>query len=131
MSSLLVTGSRDWPSQGILSTVLDEFIVGHFDNNEKVTLINGGAYGADLMAVNYWRQNAVGDVITVYPDWNLHGKKAGIIRNVDMLNMDPTYVIAFIYNISKGATFTFNEAKKRGLQVYAFSLDTHKRNQDE
>jgi len=124
MTSILVTGSRDWPSVGILNTVICEFLMGHINDNESVTLINGGAHGVDQMAQKYWRDNNVGNVITVYPDWHLHGKRAGIVRNVDMMNMDPDYVLAFIYNTSKGSTFTLNESLRRGLKTYAFRLDS-------
>lgn len=123
MSSLLVTGSRDWPSETLVGCVLDEFLVS-LRHEGMMTLINGGAAGVDTFAENYWRSHNLGNVITVHPDWNLHGKKAGIIRNVDMLNMDPTYVVAFIYNHSKGATFTINEARKRGMKAYAFTLES-------
>ena len=124
MTSILVTGSRDWPSVGILNTVICEFLMGHINDNESVTFINGGAHGVDQMAQKYWRDNNVGNVITVYPDWHLHGKRAGIVRNVDMMNMDPDYVLAFIYNTSKGSTFTLNESLRRGLKTYAFRLDS-------
>lgn len=128
MTSILVTGSRDWPSQTLVSCFLDEFMI-MIGQREGITLINGAAEGVDKFAKNYWNKHGIGNVINVYPDWNLHGKKAGIIRNVDMLNMDPTYVIAFIYNNSKGATFTYNEASRRGLKAYAFRLDTPRLNQ--
>lgn len=124
MISVLVTGSRDWPSKTLVGCVLDDFLLSVVGQRDSVTLINGGAAGVDTMAANHWKKHHIGNVITVYPDWNLHGNKAGIIRNVDMLNMDPTYVLAFIYNNSKGATFTIREARKRGMKAYALSLDT-------
>lgn len=122
MTSVLVTGSRDWPSYPIISAVLGDFI-GH---KEVVTLINGGAVGVDQMAERFWRDNSIGNVITVYPDWKLHGRRAGIIRNIDMLNMEPDYVIAFIYNGSAGASFTYQKAIERGMNVRAVRLDSHK-----
>lgn len=125
MTSILVTGSRDWPSPTLIKCFLDEFTI-MIGQREDITLINGGAKGVDVMSADHWRQHGYGNVITVYPDWNLHGRKAGILRNIDMLNMDPTYVIAFIYNHSAGATHTYNEAMRRGMKAYAFRLDTQR-----
>lgn len=122
MTSVLVTGSRDWPSNAIIAAVLSDFIGG----KEPTTLINGGAVGVDSLAARFWRDNNIGNVITVYPDWKLHGRKAGIVRNIDMLNMDPDYVIAFIYNGSAGASFTYQKALERGMNVRAVRLDSHK-----
>jgi hypothetical protein len=124
MISVLVTGSRDWPSKTLVGCVLDDFLLSVVGQRDSVTLINGGAAGVDQMAQKYWRDNNVGNVITIYPDWHLHGKRAGIVRNVDMINMDPDYVLAFIYNTSKGSTFTLNESLRRGLKTYAFRLDS-------
>lgn len=123
MTSLLVTGSRDWPSKTLVGCVLDEFLV-NVRRTGPITLINGGAAGVDTFTSDYWRAHDLGNVITVYPDWNLHGKRAGILRNIDMLNMDPDFVLAFIYNTSSGATFTYNESLKRGLTTWAIRIDS-------
>lgn len=115
MKSVLVTGSRTWPSVKILNDTLDFLL----DGQKDVTLINGGARGADQMAIDYWETNNVGRVITIPADWNTFGAKAGVLRNIDMVNMDPDLVVAFIYNVSPGASQCLKEARRRGLKNYA------------
>lgn len=126
MTSIMVTGSRVWPNTRILYTVLTEFLISHTTEDDGlITLINGGAQGVDTLVQEYWRSNDIGNVITVYPDWARHGRRAGIVLNIDMINLDPTYVLAFIYNGSKGATFTYEESLRRGLDTYAFIIDSN------
>jgi hypothetical protein len=48
-------------------------------------------------------------------DWDREGKKAGVWRNVRMLDTRPTRVIAFWDGSSKGTRHCFEEAIKRGI----------------
>lgn len=121
MSSLLITGSRDWPVPSMITAFLDSFMSRY---TEPVTLVNGGAMGVDRIVADYWRKQNFGNVVTVYPDWSRFGKSAGIKRNIDMINMEPSVVIAFVYNYSKGASFTYKEALKRGIPTYSIMLDS-------
>lgn len=51
--------------------------------------------------------------------WNEHGRAAGVLRNIEMLNLQPDMVIAFHPDLdkSKGTRHCVNEAKKRGIPV--------------
>jgi hypothetical protein len=57
-------------------------------------LINGGATGVDA-AARWWATQERVRVHEVLPDWEKHGKKAGPIRNQNMIRCEPTYAIAF------------------------------------
>ena len=47
------------------------------------TIVSGGAIGIDACGERYAKLNGI-EVVTFTPDWNLHGKAAGPIRNRKM-----------------------------------------------
>lgn len=51
------------------------------------------------------------------PDWERFGKRAGIERNLQMLNEKPDRVIAFWDGVSPGTRHTITEARNRGIPV--------------
>lgn len=72
-----------------------EFLFSTLRNKTITTLIHGGATGADLLAHRYARANNI--PVEIYPAlWFLHGRKAGFMRNQQMLiSGHPDLVIAF------------------------------------
>jgi hypothetical protein len=84
---------------------------------KKITkLIHGGAKGADTHAGRWAHRNRV-PVEVFYPDWDRYGKKAGHIRNGEMLEVGkPDIVVAF-----PGGAGTENmcqQADAAGVQVF-------------
>ena len=83
----------------------------------NVTIIHGDAKGADKAAdrcAKKW-----GWTVERYPaDWNTYGKSAGIIRNTQMLDLQPDKVIAFWDGKSRGTLHTITEAQKRGIETH-------------
>ncbi len=53
-------------------------------------------------------------------EWKKYGRKAGPIRNQQMLDKDPDMVIAFHSDIakSKGTTDMVRKARKKGVPTY-------------
>lgn len=51
------------------------------------------------------------------PDWNSHGKRAGFMRNIVMLELVPDIVYAFWDGASTGTGHTIGEARRRGIPV--------------
>lgn len=82
----------------------------------NLTIIEGGARGGDRAAQDYARHVGA-KLVTVKPDWELHGKRAGFLRNIEMLEMRPDKVVAFWDGESKGTLHTITEAAKRGISV--------------
>lgn len=114
---LLVTGSRDWTDTHVLSEALHRHVYWHRVNSEFVTVIHGGAKGADSLADVAAHQFGAHEVRKVHADWDTHGKAAGPKRNQAMLDMQPHHVLAFWTGNSKGTAHTIGEAKRRGIPL--------------
>jgi hypothetical protein len=108
---ILICGSRTFND----SRAIEEQL-GTFEGIEGITIIHGGARGADSLAGNIakklgWKQ------LVFLPDWDLHGKCAGIVRNDLMLDQQPDLVMAFWDGKSRGTQHTIREATKRKIKV--------------
>lgn len=89
---VLVTGGRDYDDLNAVCGALSELR----DAHGRLTVIQGGATGADYIA-RYWcsRQTSV-HMINEPADWKTHGRAAGPIRNQRMIDEHkPDLVLAF------------------------------------
>lgn len=108
---VLICGSRDWPPARVAE--ISER-VGQLPDDAIV--IAGGARGVDKIAENAARGRGL--EVEVFPaDWVAHGKRAGYLRNVQMLNQKPDLVIAFHAAGSRGTLHTINEARTRNIKL--------------
>ena len=106
---ILVCGGRDFSDHKLVSQALNSYgCIG-------LTIIHGAAKGADSLAQAWAKDNGYPD--DAYPaDWNKYGKRAGYIRNVQMLNEGkPDLVIAFPGG--KGTQMMINLAEAAGVPV--------------
>lgn len=84
---LLVCGGRKFEDWTWLNLELTR--------RKPTVIIHGGAPGADTLAGRWAGVNGVACRV-VFADWDLHGKKAGPIRNQQMLDdYFPEAVLAF------------------------------------
>ncbi len=113
MSTVIITGSRDWIDGSQIFYLLDA----EHANSPITLLVQGGARGADHHALRWAQANGI-KCITVHADWDQHGKAAGPIRNIEMLDGFPdARVIAFPLGKSIGTRHCMREAVKRGMKV--------------
>jgi hypothetical protein len=90
---VLVCGGRDFDDQIAVWTALDE--LRQRAPHDALTIIQGGASGADKMARDWCAARKV-PCINVPADWKKHGRAAGPIRNQKMLDEHvPDLVLAF------------------------------------
>jgi hypothetical protein len=108
---VLVCGSRGWESVWQVRMVYSEL-----DKLKPTEIISGGARGADRVAEVWAKTNSV--PITVFtPNWEKYGRRAGILRNNQMLDTNPDLVLAFWDGQSKGTKHTIDEAHRRKMKV--------------
>lgn len=82
-------------------------------------VIHGDAQGADRIAAEAAARH--GHLLEPHPaDWKNEGKKAGILRNLRMLDQKPELVIAWWDGESRGTAHTIGEARKRGIPVEVY-----------
>lgn len=106
---MLVCGSRTFNDARVVEERMSRLPMG-------TTFIVGGARGADSIAevlARSWEAH----VMVIKPDWDTHGKRAGFLRNLQMLDQNPDLVLAFWDGESKGTQHTIREARKRGIPV--------------
>lgn len=125
---ILVSGGRDHSNyqqvRDELERVVNEFELYYDDeykmvDGSKLTLIHGGAKGADTHADDWAVCNWL--VPEVYKaDWNVHGKAAGPIRNQQMLDTGIDLVLAFPTKNSRGTWHMIKIAKAAGVEVRVF-----------
>jgi hypothetical protein len=108
---ILVCGSRDWTDKDAIVDVLHDYA------HANVIVLHGGARGADRLADEV-AFRIYGFGVEEFPaDWKKHGKRAGLLRNLRMLDAHPDKVIAFQRNGSRGTQHTIDEARRRGIPV--------------
>lgn len=117
MKRILITGSRDWTDIDTIYAALEQQLADH----GEITVVHGGAAGADRIAGD-WAKAAITDQrpvrLEVYPpDWDSHGRKAGIIRNQQMVNTKPDVVLAFPLGASRGTRHCMRAAANAGIVI--------------
>jgi len=111
-AKVVVAGGMDFNDHELIWSALDKTRAKHAD----MVLVHGGApKGVDLIAARWAETRNVAQVV-FKPDWNRYGKKrAGFVRNDQMLDLMPIGVLAF-----PGTGLTENLVDKaRGLGIPA------------
>ncbi len=97
----LVVGSRSFTDYEFLKRKLDHVL----QNHKKITIVSGGADGADKLAELYAKEHNYS--LYVFPaDWDKYGRAAGPIRNEQMQ--------AFIAQFPKRGCVAFWDGQSRG-----------------
>lgn len=108
---VLVCGGRDYADKMALWHTLDAF-----GPPEITEVISGMARGADMLAAEW----AIRFKFTLHKfpaDWEKHGKRAGMVRNQQMLDEGkPDAVIAFPGG--RGTADMVRRAERAGIMVH-------------
>jgi hypothetical protein len=116
---ILVTGPREWDDEETIRGALRPYIDALSVRADEPTIVHGDCRGADRLAA--YVALDLGFWVESHPaDWAKHGKRAGILRNLQMLDTGPDVVIAFRLNGSRGTTHMIEAAKARGVPVVVF-----------
>lgn len=122
-SRVLITGSRTWPCKDSIRSTLLRVIYGTDPSFRRITLVSGACpSGADRMAEEI--ADHFGWQIELHrADWDKYGKRAGFLRNSEMVTLGADVCVAFIHNGSRGGTMTADLAEKAGIPVVRLRLD--------
>jgi hypothetical protein len=106
--TVIVTGSRYWTNVGAIELALEA--------EQPTLVVHGGARGADAIAHAWARRKGV--AVQEYPaDWQRQGKRAGPIRNVQMVSAHHTAVVLAFPLGGPGTKHCMNVARIAGLVV--------------
>lgn len=112
---VLVCGSRHFNDKELLHSVLDKINI--------TTIIQGEARGADTMGREYAEERRL-NCLSFPAEWDKHGKRAGPIRNYQMLKEGkPDLVVAFLAPNSRGTKHMIEIAQKAGVPVEIIHID--------
>ena len=123
MRRILITGSRDWPDCDAVWKVLDSEL-----DSLPLTVIHGAARGADTHAQRWVEQmKKMGlDVCSEsYPaNWEGLGKRAGILRNIIMVELGADVCHAFPLGESRGTRHCMKAAASAGIPVVEHEVES-------
>ena len=88
--------------------------------NEIAEVVSGGARGVDK-AGELWAASVDLPVVQFLPDWDKLGKRAGLVRNIQMAEYAEA-LIAVWDESSTGTLHMINSAKVRGLKVFVYPV---------
>jgi hypothetical protein len=104
-----IIGSRDYPDR----THLDQAIAQ--SGYEITAVLCGGARGPDTWGKDWAEQRGI-PVVDYPADWGRYGKRAGMIRNTEMIAAADA-VIALWDGVSRGTAEAIKLARRRGIPV--------------
>lgn len=113
---IAIVGSRAFKDYELLKkTILEHKGVGELIEKKLVTVVSGGAIGADQLGEKLAKEFSLQTVIHL-PDWNKHGRSAGFIRNKLIID-DADIVFAFWDGKSPGTKSSIDLAKKADKEL--------------
>lgn len=130
--NLAIVGSLDWDDhwsiyQAVMEVVSnivmtpEQLESGTFDPQD-ITIISGGARGADTIAANIARGFGM-KLIEHLPEWNVYGNSAGHVRN-QLIVDDADLVLAFKRRVvSAGTQSTINKAQKSHVPFVVWTYE--------
>ena len=116
-----ITGSRDLIINEDIKKVLADLYAKGI-NPKKMVMVVGDAKGVDASATKLWQD--AGLRIEIYKaDWEQLGKKAGMIRNIAMLDSGVDYGYGFCKNNSKGTSGMLKKALEYNIPFERFDYE--------
>ena len=115
MFRVIAAGSRSFHSYGMLRDFADKVLARKVAEGEKIVILSGHRYGADLLGERYAAERKYG-LLIYQAEWSQYGIRAGIMRNKQMVD-EADALIAFWDGKSRGTKSTIDFAKEAGLPV--------------
>ena len=109
-----IIGSRTFNNYDLLKEVMADYVY-RGSSLDCELVVSGGAKGADILGERWAKENGIPTLI-FKPDWNKYGKRAGFIRNEDIIK-NSDFVVAFWDEVSKGTQSSIDLAIKHDIPV--------------
>lgn len=122
---ILVTGSRTWDDQETITGALwaatgTLYAEREIDLNQVVIVSGACPRGADRMCEEAAARAGV--QVERHPaNWGRYGKRAGFVRNEEMVALGADICLAFIKNGSQGASMTALLAEEAGIPTVRYT----------
>lgn len=119
--NILIAGSRDFNNYDLVESTLTAWAKNQSITNNDITIISGGARGADKLGERFAKEYDL--KLQIYPaDWNQYGKSAGYKRNTQMAEVTD---VAFIFwdGESKGTKHMIDLCKSRGIDTHVIEYN--------
>lgn len=121
---LLIAGSRSITNYNQFHSALISILTAKDKRLEEIIpliseVVSGCAIGVDKLGEVFAKENNI-PIKQFFPDWDLHGKSAGFIRNkamIDYLDIKTDVVILIWDGSSKGTASTKKLAIDKGLTL--------------
>lgn len=148
LRSYLTSLSRNFLNIGVIGSrdgIRKDFVYYHMNHildiclecgltKSMIHIISGGARGVDTFGVEWGVDSNIAEPVIFLPDWERFGKRAGYIRNNDIVETSDI-IIAFWDGKSKGTAHSIKLAidKKKIVLVFKHtgSLETFNINNEE
>lgn len=111
MTRIAIVGSRDYPLMDTVSQFVQSLPA-------DTVVVSGGARGVDREAARAAKRRGLRTLIFL-ADWNTHGRRAGMVRNEQIVD-HADQVVAFWDGRSPGTANTIQRARAKGLPVRIF-----------
>lgn len=112
---IAIVGSRDF-------TRLDAVRQFVWEQERTTVIVSGGATGVDSAAVQEAKRLGMPHEVHL-PDWNRHGRRAGALRNQEIVDAAHE-VVAFWDGKSAGTKITMDMARRAGKRLRVFSMES-------
>jgi hypothetical protein len=106
----ILAGSRELTDPVLLESAIIE------SGFEITLVVSGGARGVDLLGEEWARKNGI-PVERYKPDWKRFGKRAGVMRNSDLVSKAEALVARWDGK-STGTRDVIRKAQETGLRVF-------------
>ena len=101
---LAIIGSREFNNKKLLTDSLLPYLF------NTTLVVSGGARGADKMGEDWAKSHGI-DTLIFPAEWDKYGKRAGFIRNEDIIK-NADFVIAFWDYQSRGTAHSISLCEK-------------------
>ena len=118
MPKIIIAGSRSMTNYSQMQQTWADYIQKYNLAISQITIISGGANGADKLAEQLAKENGI-RLEVMKADWQVHGNSAGHIRNNAMAKAAGTdgRLLAFWDGESRGTEGMIKQARNAGLHV--------------